>query len=119
MEKCDHCSKISINKNPILILHLFYKEQTEYFIEIYILFRNKISEQLLEIIDDENGFVNYKFFNDCERQCEIKYSLNYYIFTIDRRILNNIISEYKNFDKIIRIKNNTIKYITHQKLINM
>ena len=116
----DKCGKLSISyQTPIIVIGPFDERQEDHIVQVYVLLRDKISKQLLKIIDKENEIVDYKFFYDCEEQCETRGYLSHYNIGIDRKELTDTISRYKSFDKIIRVKNNTIKYITYQELIDM
>ena len=102
-------NKIHIsNENPILVLGPFIPYEQPH---IYILIREKLSEELINMID--NKINNDNFFDLCKKECLIQKDL-YECF--DKIIVNKVVSKYKNFDKILFVENE-IKYLTYEQLV--
>ena len=97
-------------ENPIiLIIKEFFKKDSFCHGEcVYVFFRKNLKQDFLNILDKENSIIDSFFFQDCNIYNEIKRYIE------NNNTIREIISRYRNFDKIIEVKNFRIKYITKE-----
>lgn len=114
-------TKITINNDEIHISHqipiLVFISFSYYKItHIYTFFRHKTCPELLQIIDKEGTEVNEEFSKICVENCVDSGCITRHKTFVDDKMLNSIILKYKNFEKIISIKDKRIKYITYDEI---
>ena len=121
-------AKILINKKeekinieyeiPIIVINES-RYDGDRFLTIYVLYKEQISKDLFNILNCENSIVDGQFFWECDKINKGIRCLKNFEDISPFNIFYSIILKYKSFDKIIHIKNDKIKYITYQELIDM
>lgn len=91
------------HKNPIIVMERFSFNNDTY---IHVLFNDEIDSYL-------SSFVNSDFYVECKKQSSVSKLL-----IKNKNIVNNLISRFKTFDKIIDITyDSRIRYLTEEELI--